>query len=156
MTHKKAGVILATALLLLSLGVFLFNKIEFSPKEKVSTGTSTPAASTSSNTNTDSSKSESVKDSDLTLVEITAEDKLNYSSPEQTTLGKVTNKKCYLLGTQVVYAIKLEATMGTAVKEVEYFCTYSVYNQVSTGESLTISYKQTTENTFAVMSVTRG
>lgn len=164
MSHKKAGAIVGILLILIALGIFVISKLEFVPKENkkksqssttsITTTTEPVKITTSESTKVTSTREpESNSSSGLSLVEITAEDKLSYDSPEQSTTGVVSKKVCYLYGNQVVYAIELQATMGTESNTVEYFCTYSVYSQVEEGDMLNINYKQTTSNTYAVMSV---
>lgn len=165
MSHKKAGILVASLLVILALVVYILSNVKLTPKKDkadtqssmTSVSTTSPAESISDESTSDNSSTsepESVS-SGLSLVEIVAEDKLDYSSPEQQTTGVVIKKSCYLLNTQVVYAIELQATMGTESKVVEYICSYSVYSQVEEGDMLNIAYKQTTTNTFAVMSVSK-
>lgn len=168
MSHKKAGIIVAIGLLILALLVFILSNLELVPKdnkqgseqnEKPATSSIVVDESASSEESTateDSSTSEPESSSSgLSLVEIVAEEKLDYDSPEQQTTGVVSRKSCYLSGTQVVYCIEMQATMGTETKDVTYFCSYSVYSQVEEGDILNIAYKQTTTNTFALMSVSK-
>lgn len=99
---------------------------------------------------------ESVSSEDISLKKIVAEDKLSYSGEEQTTIGTVKSKNCYLSGSQVVYCLDIDVTMGTSGEVVQYYCTYSTYEGVSEGTKLSVVYKQTTKNTFALMQVTKA
>lgn len=162
MTHKKAGVIIAVAIVGLALLIYGVSHIKVVRKPQ--TDTKQPQATAvvtevskkqKQDKSNESSSSTSTPDSDLPLVEIIAEDKLDYSSVDQTTTGVVKSKKCYLSGNQVVHLIEIEATMGTSKNNVLYFCSYSVYEQLYEGEILNLVYRQTTANTYAVISVSR-
>lgn len=95
------------------------------------------------------------KEGDIVLNKIIAEEKLSYSGAEQTSIGKVVDKSCYLSGSQVIYCLQIETVMGTAGEVVSYYCTYSTYSSVNKGEELSITYQQTTANTYSVLSVSK-
>lgn len=96
-----------------------------------------------------------VNEGDINLSRITAENKLSYAGAEQRSYGKVVEKTCYLSGNQIIYCLHIETVMGTAGEVVEYYCAYNVYEDISVGTELELTYKQTTTNTFAIMSVTK-
>lgn len=118
------------------------------PVEKQTTQKQSQEAQKPSNGSSGGSSADSV-----VLNKIVAEDKLSYSGADQTTVGKVKAKNCYLQGTQIIYCIDIEATMGTAGQVMQYYCTYSTYESLGVGQALSVIYKQTTANTFAIMSV---
>lgn len=92
---------------------------------------------------------------DVVLDKIIAEQKLSYAGADQVTTGVVKDKFCYLSGSQIVYCLDIDITMGTSGQVVQYFCTYNTYADVSVGTKLSVTYKQTTDNTFALMSVSK-
>lgn len=102
-----------------------------------------------------SDMNESYDSDSVVLKKIISEDKLSYAGADQVTTGVVKNKYCYLSGTQVVYCIDIDITMGTSGQVVQYYCTYTTYEGVSVGTKLSVTYKQTTDNTFALMSVSK-
>lgn len=175
MSYKKTGIILGVVLVLLALAVFVISKIEITPKKEQSKQNQSSVVTTESSKEqkeetTESKKQETTtvdttttteqtevveKEDGLSLVKITAEDKLDYSGVQQTTTGVVKSKTCYLIGNQVTYALEIEATMGTESKIIQHFCTYTAYDSIEVGDMLSILYQQTTTNTFSVVSVSK-
>lgn len=169
MSGKKIGIILFVACVLLALGITACSHIKIQKKDKVNTSQSeqvsqidesvadTEVSATSvSGDNSENTESSSEQGTEqLVLDKIVAENKLDYTGDLQDTIGVVSDKYCYLEGSQVLYCIQIDAIIGDVAQPVSYYCTYSTYESVSVGDKLTLSYKNTTQNTFALISVAK-
>jgi len=165
---KKVGVIIFVFCIVLALGLVFLRRVHITRKD---TPKSTPSVvsqqegqevqskpidsqtTQKQDSQQPDNKSGSASADSVVLNKVVAEEKLNYSGTDQTTIGQVESKNCYLQGTQIVYCVSIKATMGTSEQTMKYYCTYSTYESLQVGQSLSVIYKQTTANTFAIMSV---
>lgn len=99
--------------------------------------TSTPAANTTS------------------FIEIPTETTLNYDGDVYSANGIVKAKTKYLYGNQVVYCISLDITAGSATQEVNYFCNYSSFTAVKSGDMVTVDYQQVADGYISVNSISK-
>lgn len=147
MSGKKIGIILFVACVLLALGITACSHIKIQKKDKVNTSQSEQV----------SQIDESVADTEVSATSVSGDNSENTeSSSEQDTVGVVNDKYCYLEGSQVLYCIQINVIIGDVAQPVSYYCTYSTYESVNVGDKLTLSYKNTTQNTFALISVAKA
>jgi len=165
---KKVGVIIFIFCIVLALGLVFLRRVHITRKN---TPKSTPSVVSQQegqevqskpiesqtpqkqDTQQPDNKSGSASANSVVLDKVVAEEKLDYSGADQTTIGQVESKNCYLQGTQIVYCANIKATMGTSEQIMKYYCTYSTYESLQVGQALSVIYKQTTANTYGIMSV---
>lgn len=80
---------------------------------------------------------------------------VDVSGAEQQTTGVVSEKKTYIDGSQIVYLVTIEATVGTENKLMDYFCTYSTFSSLNEGEMLNVTYKTGGSGTFFIMGISK-
>lgn len=90
---------------------------------------------------------------DKGLLEFNGE--IDVSGAEQQTTGVVSEKKTYIDGSQIVYLVTIEATVGTENKLMDYFCTYSTFSSLNEGEILNVTYKTGGSGTFFIMGISK-
>ena len=170
MSGKKIGIILFVACILLALGITACSHVKIQKKDKVNTSqseqvaqidesvadTEVSATSVSGDSSGNTESSEGQGTEQLILDKIIAENKLDYTGDLLDTVGIVNDKYCYLEGSQVLYCVEINAIIGDVAQPVSYYCTYLTYESVSIGDKLTLSYKNTTQNTFALISVAKA
>lgn len=142
---KKAGVIVASAILILIIILLAVNK--GISKKAEGGGESSPSPSVS----VVESKSAS-KTYDVGMFRVVDASLLDYTVPVLETSGTVSDKQIYLDGNQIVYLvlITLDELNSSTVK---YYCSYDVYKSVGVNTRLSVSYQKLTESAFSVCSV---
>lgn len=168
--HKVAGIVITIALVIVAFIIFIISQISVSKKSNSTTsdGISTTTSEVISNKVTSSKSTEqstkkevtqSTEDkkvnssSDISLIKIVNEDKLDYSSASQKTSGIVESKECYLDSNQVIYLIKIKVDLGTSSQVISYYCNYNSYSQVNVNDILSVEYKQVSTSTFTILSI---
>ena len=143
---KKAGFVAFGVILGIVLLILLFTGIKNNPKGGVSS--TTPPVSS----NTSAQSVQTVKyDRGFYLVRDTS--LLSYTAPILTVGGTVSEKCIYLDGNQIIYYLKISLDDLNS-SSVNYYCTSEVYDSISEGTRLSVTYQKVTESAFSVCSVT--
>lgn len=168
---KTIAIIVAVVILGIALLLMGIDKIHFSKKPadtNTNTTTSTVQqqqqddASTqqSSNTQSSNTQSEALDDSQntgalnsATLVEIPSSASMTYSNDTLKANGKVTDKKKYVQGKQVVYCVEITIAVGSSSETVNYYCTSATFNQVGMGDILIVNYVQVDDSYISITNV---
>lgn len=168
---KTIAIIVAVAILGIALLLMGIDKIHFSKKPadtNTNTTTSTVQqqqqddASTqqSSNTQSSNTQSEVLDDSQntgalnsATLVEIPDSASMTYSNDTLKANGKVTDKKKYVQGKQIVYCVEITIAVGSSSETVNYYCTSATFNQVGMGDILIVNYVQVDDSYISITNV---
>lgn len=158
-----AVVILGIALLLMGIDKFHITKKPADTNTNTNTTTSTVQqqqqddASTQQSSNT---QSEALDDSQntgalnsATLVEIPDSASMTYSNDTLKANGKVTDKKKYVQGKQIVYCVEIIITVGSSSETVNYYCTSATFNQVGMGDILIVNYVQVDDSYISITNV---
>lgn len=142
---KKAGVIVASAILILIIILLAVNK--GMSKKAEGGGASSPSPSVSVVESKPTSKTY-----DVGMFRVVDASLLDYTVPVLETSGTVSDKQIYLDGNQIVYLvlITLDELNSSTVK---YYCSYDVYKSVDVNTRLNVSYQKLTESAFSVCSV---
>ena len=163
---KTIAIIVAVVILGIALLLMGIDKIHFS-KKPVDTNTNTTTstvqqqqqddASTQQSSNT---QSESLDDSQntgalnsATLVEIPDSASMTYSNDTLKANGKVTDKKKYVQGKQIVYCVEITIAVGSSSETVNYYCTSATFNQVGMGDILIVNYVQVDDSYISITNV---
>lgn len=168
---KTIAIIVAVAILGIALLLMGIDKIHFS-KKPVDTNTNTTTstvqqqqqddASTqqSSNTQSSNTQSEALDDSQntgalnsATLVEIPDSASMTYSNDTLKANGKVTDKKKYVQGKQIVYCVEITIAVGSSSETVNYYCTSATFNQVGMGDILIVNYVQVDDSYVSITNI---
>lgn len=167
---KTIAIIVAVVILGIALLLMGIDKIHFSKKPadtNTNTTTSTVQqqqddASTqqSSNTQSSNTQSEALDDNQntgalnsATLVEIPDSASMTYSNDTLKTNGKVTDKKKYVQGKQIVYCVEITIAVGSSSETVNYYCTSATFNQVGMGDILIVNYVQVDDSYISITNV---
>lgn len=164
---KTIAIIVAVAILGIALLLMGIDKIHFSKKPadtNTNTTTSTVQqqqqddASTqqSNNTQSDNTSEDSQSNNALnsaTLVEIPDSASMTYSNDTLKTNGKVTDKKKYVQGKQIVYCVEITIAVGSSSETVNYYCTSATFNQVGMGDILIVNYVQVDDSYISITNV---
>lgn len=163
-----AVVILGIALLLMGIDKIHLSKKPADTNTNTNTTTSTVQqqqqddASTQQSNNTQSSntQSEALDDSQntgalnsATLVEIPSSASMTYSNDTLKANGKVTDKKKYVQGKQIVYCVEITIAVGSSSETVNYYCTSATFNQVGMGDILIVNYVQVDDSYISITNV---
>ena len=168
---KTIAIIVAVVILGVALLLMGIDKIHLSKKPadtNTNTTTSTVQqqqqddASTQQSRNTQSSnkQSEALDDSQntgalnsATLVEIPDSASMTYSNDTLKANGKVTDKKKYVQGKQIVYCVEITIAVGSSSETVNYYCTSATFNQVGIGDILIVNYVQVDDSYISITNV---
>lgn len=88
-----------------------------------------------------------------TLVEIPDSTSMTYSNDTLKANGKVTDKKKYVQGKQVVYCVEITIAVGSSSETVNYYCTSATFNQVGIGDILIVNYVQVDDSYISITNV---
>lgn len=88
-----------------------------------------------------------------TLVEIPDSTSMTYSNDTLKANGKVTAKKKYVQGKQVVYCVEITIAVGSSSETVNYYCTSATFNQVGIGDILIVNYVQVDDSYISITNV---
>lgn len=164
---KTIAIIVAVAILGIALLLMGIDKIHLSKKPadtNTNTTTSTVQqqqqdnASTqqSNNTQSDNTSEDSQSNNALnsaTLVEIPDSASMTYSNDTLKANGKVTDKKKYVQGKQIVYCVEITIAVGSSSETVNYYCTSATFNQVGMGDILIVNYVQVADSYISITNV---
>lgn len=168
---KTIAIIVAVVILGIALLLMGIDKIHFSKKPadtNTNTTTSTVQqqqqddASTqqSSNTQSSNTQSEALDDSQntgalnsATLVEIPDSASMTYSNDTLKANGKVTDKKKYVQGKQIVYCVEITIAVGSSSETVNYYCTSATFNQIGKGDILIVNYVQVDDSYISITNI---
>lgn len=159
-----AVVILGIALLLMGIDKFHISKKPADTNTNTNTTTSTVQqqqqddANTQQSNNTQSSNTQSDSQNtgalnSATLVEIPSSASMTYSNDTLKANGKVTDKKRYVQGKQVVYCVEITIAVGSSSETVNYYCTSATFNQIGKGDILIVNYVQVDDSYISITNV---
>lgn len=89
----------------------------------------------------------------VTLVEIPSSTSMTYSNDTLKANGKVTDKKKYVQGKQIVYCVEITIAVGSSSETVNYYCTSATFNQVGKGDILIVNYVQVDDSYISITNV---
>lgn len=164
---KTIAIIVAVVILGIALLLMGIDKIHLSKKPadtNTNTTTSTVQqqqqddASTqqSNNTQSDNTSEDSQSNNALnsaTLVEIPDSASMTYSNDTLKANGKVTDKKKYVQGKQIVYCVEITIAVGSSSETVNYYCTSATFNQVGMGDILIVNYVQVDDSYISITNI---
>lgn len=164
---KTIAIIVAVVILGIALLLMGIDKIHLSKKPadtNTNTTTSTVQqqqqddASTqqSNNTQSDNTSEDSQSNNALnsaTLVEIPDSTSMTYSNDTLKANGKVTDKKKYVQGKQIVYCVEITIAVGSSSETVNYYCTSATFNQIGKGDILIVNYVQVDDSYISITNV---
>lgn len=152
-----AGGILVVALLLMGI-----DKVHTNKKDTTNTNTNTTVVQEEQrNTGGSSSQQEQsnqVAESQTSmdsavLVEIPNSTSMTYSNDTLKANGKVTDKKKYVQGKQIVYCVEITIAVGSSSETVNYYCTSATFNQIGKGDILIVNYVQVDDSYISITNV---
>lgn len=152
-----AGGILVVALLLMGI-----DKVHINKKDIINTNTNTTVVQEEQqNTGGSSSQQEQsnqVAESQTSmdsavLVEIPNSTSMTYSNDTLKANGKVTDKKKYVQGKQIVYCVEIAIAVGSSSETVNYYCTSATFNQIGKGDILIVNYVQVDDSYISITNV---
>ena len=152
-----AGGILVVALLLMGI-----DKVHINKKDTTNTNTNTTVVQEEQrNTGGSSSQQEQsnqVAESQTSmdsavLVEIPNSTSMIYSNDTLKANGKVTDKKKYVQGKQIVYCVEITIAVGSSSETVNYYCTSATFNQIGKGDILIVNYVQVDDSYISITNV---
>lgn len=159
---KTIAIIVAVAILGIALLLMGIDKIHFSKKPantNTNTTTSTvqqqqqdDASTQQSNNTSEDSQSNNALNS-VTLVEIPDSASMTYSNDTLKANGKVTDKKKYVQGKQIVYCVEITIAVGSSSETVNYYCTSATFNQIGKGDILIVNYVQVDDSYISITNV---
>lgn len=152
-----AGGILVVALLLMGI-----DKVHINKKDTTNTNTNTTVVQEEQqNTGGSSSQQEQsnqVAESQTSmdsavLVEIPNSTSMTYSNDTLKANGKVTDKKKYVQGKQIVYCVEITIAVGSSSETVNYYCTSATFNQIGKGDILIVNYVRVDDSYISITNV---
>lgn len=87
------------------------------------------------------------------LVEIPNSTSMTYSNDTLKANGKVTDKKKYVQGKQIVYCVEITIAVGSSSETVNYYCTSATFNQIGKGDILIVNYVQVDDSYISITNV---
>lgn len=163
---KTIAIIVAVAILGIALLLMGIDKIHLSKKPaNTNTNTTTSTvqqqqqddASTQQSSNTQSKALDDSQNTgalnSATLVEIPDSTSMTYSNDTLKANGKVTDKKKYVQGKQIVYCVEITIAVGSSSETVNYYCTSATFNQVGMGDILIVNYVQVDDSYISITNV---
>lgn len=152
-----AGGILVVALLLTGI-----DKVHINKKDTTNTNTNTTVvqeeqqnlggSSSQQEQSNQVTESQTSMDSAV-LVEIPNSTSMTYSNDTLKVNGKVTDKKKYVQGKQIVYCVEITIAVGSSSETVNYYCTSATFNQIGKGDILIVNYVQVDDNYISITNV---
>lgn len=160
---KTIAIIVAGIILVIALSLMFVDKIHIGKKDTTTTNTNTTVVqqeqqptqssnTSSSNSNAGGSSTESSLNS-ATLVEIPSSTSMTYSNDTLKANGKVTDKKKYVQGKQIVYCVEITIAVGSSSETVNYYCTSATFNQIGKGDILIVNYVQVEDSYISITNV---
>lgn len=163
MKKPVAGIVIAVVLVLFALIAYGCSHVSV---QKKSDATQNSVSSSVSGTSTGKSETAVSKSKTSEQVESkppeTVDGKVLLSCKEptlsgtnQVSTGVVTAKRYYIDGSQFVYQVDINVTMGTEVHTVCYYCTYSTFEALNIDDVLQVTYQAVSDSTFVLVEVSR-
>lgn len=164
---KTIAIIVAVVILGIALLLMGIDKIHLS-KKPADTNTNTTTSTVqqqqqddvstqqSNNTQSDNTSEDSQSNNALnsaTLVEIPDSASMTYSNDTLKANGKVTDKKKYVQGKQIVYCVEITIAVGSSSEIVNYYCTSATFNQIGKGDILIVNYVQVDDSYISITNV---
>lgn len=164
---KTIAIIVAVVILGIALLLMGIDKIHLS-KKPADTNTNTTTSTVqqqqqddvstqqSNNTQSDNTSEDSQSNNALnsaTLVEIPDSASMTYSNDTLKANGKVTDKKKYVQGKQIVYCVEITIAVGSSSETVNYYCTSATFNQIGKGDILIVNYVQVDDSYISITNV---
>lgn len=165
---KTIAIIVAVVILGIALLLMGIDKIHFS-KKPADTNTNTTTSTVqqqqqqddsnsqqNSNTQSDNTSEDSQSNNALnsaTLVEIPDSASMTYSNDTLKANGKVTDKKKYVQGKQIVYCVEITIAVGSSSETVNYYCTSATFNQIGKDDILIVNYVQVDDSYISITNV---
>lgn len=160
---KTIAIIVAGVILVIALLLMFVDKIHIGKKDTTTTTNTTtiqqeqqPTQSNTSSSNSSSNTGGSSTESNLnsaTLVEIPSSTSMTYSNDTLKANGKVTDKKKYVQGKQIVYCVEITIAVGSSSETVNYYCTSATFNQIGKGDILIVNYVQVEDSYISITNV---
>lgn len=157
---KQAGIIIAGGFIMLALLLYIVSNINVSKKPMTTTNNSNQINQSQQQQNVPQSDSQvaqkeevpisNTNKSDVSLITVPNNTSVDYSGKIYEATGSVVKKTKYLCENQLVYLIQVEIPFGSDNMTVNYFCGYNVYNNVATGDVVTVNYQQVSDTCFSV------
>lgn len=157
---KTIAIIVAGIILVIALLLMVIDKVHIGKKDTttVTNNTTTvqqeqqPTQNSNTTNHTRGSSSESNLNS-ATLVEIPNSTSMTYSNNTLKANGKVTDKKKYVQGKQIVYCVEITIAVGSSSEIVNYYCTSATFNQIGKGDILIVNYVQVEDSYISIINV---
>lgn len=146
LSAKTVGIIIAVALAVLALVLMGLSNLSFSKKsDVVEQSTEAPNSPTEGvNTQRDS----------VSLQEVPSDTQIDYSGDITDVNGTIISKKEYLLDGQVLYCLEISVGIQNE-QSIHYFCGYNVYDSVSVGDSVLVSYQQVSDTCYSINTISK-
>lgn len=160
---KLVGIILAVVILAVALIFMFIDKVKISPKPSDTQEiqhqqqTEAPVQDTQ-NVQQSGVVSEPVQSqpSDVTtLLEIPDSTAMNYSGDILTANGKITARRKFVQGHQVIYGLEITIAVGSSSEVINFYCNYATFNAVGLGDVVIVKYQQVSDSYISVNEVTK-
>ena len=154
---KKTVAFIGAGIILLLIFVLMFiDSIKISPKQTQTPQTQQPTQQVQQQQTDTTSQQQNVQGTSqgsAVLVEVPDSMDVSYSGDVHEANGKVTAKKKYVQGHQILYCVTINITFGSSSENISYYCNYNSYNQVSVGDVVVITYQQVNDNYISVNAI---
>lgn len=157
---KTIAIIVAGIILVIALLLMVIDKVHIGKKDTTTVTNNTTTVQQeqqpTQNSNTTNHTRGSFSESNLssaTLVEIPNSTSMTYSNDTLKANGKVTDKKKYVQGKQIVYCIEITIAVGSSSETVNYYCTSATFNQIGKGDILIVNYVQVEDSYISITNV---
>lgn len=147
LSFKTVGVLIAVALVVIAIVLLGVRRFSINKKTNVDTNTST-------NVNEQPVADISQPIGGTTLKEVPSDTVINYNGNVLENEGSIHNKVKYLLDGQVIYCLEISIGMQNT-QSIHYFCGYNVYDSVSIGDVVTVSYQQVSDTCYSVNTISK-
>lgn len=153
--YKTVGVILLIAMIILA-GIFVFfDRISVKPKVKEEPQVTQNAVENENPTSTDAQPITQPVEQDGGMTALPADIAIDYTGEVYQTSGQVHNKLKYLEGSQVIYCVQVNAKIGESNKLVNYYCGYNVFNSVTEGDTVSLTYQVVSNTCYSVNTISK-
>ena len=158
---KTIAFIVAGGILVVALLLMCIDKVHINKKDTTNTNNTTVVQEEQQNSGGSSSQQEQsnqVAESQTSmdsavLVEIPNSTSMTYSNDTIKANGKVTDKKKYVQGKQIVYCVEITIAVGSSSETVNYYCTSATFNQIGKGDILIVNYVQVDDSYISITNV---
>lgn len=91
----------------------------------------------------------------VALIKVPDTVQLDYSQEPLKANAVVQEKKTFLQGNQVLYCVSMQVSVGTAMRNIEYYCNYGSFVQVNVGDLLVVEYQIPQNGYISVVSISK-